>query len=394
MEIAREWLREQWPFLSLAIASTTLIHKPGYGTLGVDRYWRLYYDPPEEWTTVQLGGVIAHEIAGHLMREHAQRAAAAGVSTNVDAKLWNWATDAKINAWLKGCGIPLPASGIYPETLGFPPALLTEEDVYAWLKENVEIIEIDAAGCGGGSGVTNIPEPFEEGEPSEGKPGLMPVDAASILRETAEEIQRQLATQGRGSVPGEWVRWAEERLRAAVVPWPRALSALVRRWATTRRGRRDYSYAKIHRRQSVTPWWIRPAPVEPEFSLGAVIDTSGSMGADDLMGALSELDGACKAAGVPVKAYACDAEAHALGSVSTARSLVDKLVGGGGTDMGVGIEAALKARPRPDAIIVLTDGETPWPPEPPVPVGVVLLREAETPPWAIRLEAFRGKEQQ
>ncbi len=37
------------------------------------------------------------------------------------------------------------------------------------------------------------------------------------------------------------------------------------------------------------------------------------------------------------------------------------LIGGGGTDLRAGFAKALRANPRPDVVVVLTDGQTPWP---------------------------------
>ena len=41
------------------------------------------------------------------------------------------------------------------------------------------------------------------------------------------------------------------------------------------------------------------------------------------------------------------------------------LVGGGGTDLIPGIETLAAQRPRPDLIVILTDGDTPWADDPP-----------------------------
>jgi predicted metal-dependent peptidase len=62
-----------------------------------------------------------------------------------------------------------------------------------------------------------------------------------------------------------------------------------------------------------------------------------------------------------------------------------QLAGGGGTDMGSGIESAAALRPRPSVVIVLTDGYTPWPDQPPPGIRVIvgLLTEGMRPPgWA------------
>jgi Mg-chelatase subunit ChlD len=62
-----------------------------------------------------------------------------------------------------------------------------------------------------------------------------------------------------------------------------------------------------------------------------------------------------------------------------------KLLGGGGTDMGAGLAAAVELAPRPDLIIVLTDGRTPWPARAPDRAKVVvgLLDPAgSVPGWA------------
>ncbi|MDQ6928630.1 MAG: VWA-like domain-containing protein, partial [Actinomycetota bacterium] len=56
--------------------------------------------------------------------------------------------------------------------------------------------------------------------------------------------------------------------------------------------------------------------------------------------------------------------------VSSARAV--QLVGGGGTDMGAGLEAAARMRPRPSVVVVLTDGQTPWPTDAPKGMHVVI----------------------
>jgi predicted metal-dependent peptidase len=89
--------------------------------------------------------------------------------------------------------------------------------------------------------------------------------------------------------------------------------------------------------------------------------------------ALAEVEGILSRAGLrqtQVRVLAVDTNVQAVTRVSRASQV--ELAGGGGTDMGAGIEAASKLRPRPTVVIVLTDGFTPWPPRAPRGVRVVV----------------------
>lgn len=60
-----------------------------------------------------------------------------------------------------------------------------------------------------------------------------------------------------------------------------------------------------------------------------------------------------------VRVLSCDAAAHVSGPICESEGIT--LLGGGGTDLRKGFATALAGRPSPDVIVVLTDGQTPWP---------------------------------
>ena len=109
------------------------------------------------------------------------------------------------------------------------------------------------------------------------------------------------------------------------------------------------------------------------IEVAIVCDTSGSMDDDALASVLAEVEAIIARAGLRahgVAALAVDTEVHESRRVRRAADV--RLAGGGGTDMGAGIAAAVARRPRPDVIVVLTDGYTPWPDQPPAGVRVVV----------------------
>ena len=175
------------------------------------------------------------------------------------------------------------------------------------------------------------------------------------------------------------------------------LASEVRRGLAWAAGAIDYDSSRPSRRQSALGAVLLPALRGRVPEVAVVVDTSGSMREADLSRALAEVEGVVRAVGVRTNAVtvlACDTHAHAVRRVSSARQVV--LEGGGGTDMAAGIGAALALRPRPQLVVVLTDGLTPWPDTPPrastkVVVGLIGDRGSAppVPAWArsVRIEA-------
>src|SRR6266542_2183268 len=109
------------PFLALALYALTPVADPGRGTFAVDEEWRIRVDPAAlaNWSVDECAGVFLHEV-GHVVRGHASRARACGISDST-ARLWNLAADAEINDDLVDDDVVLPARPVVPATLGEPP---------------------------------------------------------------------------------------------------------------------------------------------------------------------------------------------------------------------------------------------------------------------------------
>ena len=193
-------------------------------------------------------------------------------------------------------------------------------------------------------------------------------------------------------MPLGWQRWADDLLEPKV-DWRRALAAEVRAGVGSVAGCVDYSYMRPSRRASVTGDVIMPALRRPLPTVAIVIDTSGSMSNDLLAAAVAEVKGILQGVGLDgdhLHVLSCDAYVHGVQRITSARQI--ELRGGGGTNMGAGIDAALELRPSPSVVVVLTDGYTPWPADPPkrarVVVGLVGAGHWPAPSWArcVRIE--------
>ncbi len=281
--------------------------------------------------------------------------------------------DMEINDDLKNEKVTLPPGGVYPSSYEFPDGELVEQ-YYERLIEKRDgggggggfLLKIDGpAGGQCGSCAGGEAGPWELGAPSDGNHGVSEAAGELIRLKTAEDIVAELESGGksRGTVPSSLERWAREKLKPKV-DWRKVLGGLLRQTVADIAGLVDYSYSKPARRQSVSNGIIFPALRHPLPLVAVVIDTSGSMSEHELAIAVTEVGGILKKIGLRdgLTVIPVDAAVHSCKRVFTPNQI--QLAGGGGTDMGVGIEKAATLRPKPAACVVLTDGLTGWPATP------------------------------
>ncbi|MEQ7845765.1 vWA domain-containing protein [Nocardioides kribbensis] len=379
------------PYLAHALYALVPVATTDVATISADELWRVYVNPA--WlAATDIKGVGAEFLhaAWHLLQEHATRARDLRVTTWT-AKHWKTATDVAIEHTLTQARIPNDMSSAKGE--GLPPGRSSEE-YYAMLSglpadsENAGDPNTELPMCGSAcDGLTRSHE-----LPAEADLGHVDPDTAQYLRE-----QTAIAYQGhctaRGTDPGGLGRWAKHILEPEI-PWEPLLTAAVRRAIGWTNGHTHYTYLKRSRRQSAVREILLPGTRRPVPAVAMVVDTSGSVD-DVLLGrAMGEVDGALKALGIAdaqLTVLACDAAVHAVNRIRDIRDT--ELAGGGGTDLRVGLRAASDLKPRPDLVVVFTDGYTPWPDTPPpgsAVVAAILGRRGDplppTPAWAKRVE--------
>jgi len=336
---------EAYPYYARGFAAMTPVERKitslgKEATLCVDKYWRLYWCPEAlEHFKYNLPAVLRHELE-HLLRDHADRC---GPRNPIG---WNLAADAEINDDIEN----MPPGCIFPANFEMDEGL-TAEDYYRKGEEWAQQHQ-----CGGteGSGVTGTAESWEEGAPS-GNEAITDSGAAEELRDQiANDIQAH-AAQGRGNVPQSVLVWAQARAKGRLprISWQRSVRDRLRKIA---HGRQDYSFARMSRRQERGSRVILPGTIKYEPKLAIIIDTSGSMSgeADWVAGMLRDL-AKMRAESVIID---CDADVHGVRPLKGWKDVL-KSRGGGGTDMRVGIDRAKQE--HADLIVVLSDGDTPWP---------------------------------
>lgn len=344
---------DQRPYYARAIAALTPVSEPRVATLAVDSSWRLYYSPEfiERLDLTDVAALIAQHEVEHLLRDHSHRRG------DRNPQRWNIAADYEINDDADPALIARAGGATSPQ-----PGLLAEE-YYATANES------PSCDCGSGAGG----EPAAWELPADG----LGVDecAADVLREAVRSDVRDHVAKHPGSVPAGVELWASERRARVYTPWHVGLHRYIT--ALARAGRAsNYTWRRVARRQRAV---LHPAAERYQLSVALIVDTSGSMAAHaEVLGVALDVIRRSQCSVIE-----CDTKARVHGA---------RWIGGGGTDLRAGF--ALACRERADAIVVLTDGYTPWPDSPPsVPTIVVLTPDgAAAPSWARELRLPRGAE--
>ncbi|MEV5576900.1 VWA-like domain-containing protein [Spirillospora sp. NPDC052269] len=349
------------PYLATALFALHVVEDRSVLTMAVDTHWRCYVSPGFVARTPveDLAGVWVHEVS-HLLRDHHGRgqryAKEQGENNGPGERLRrNIAADFEINDDIYGDGLPLPAGAVLPSMLGLSDGLLMEEYLRT---TSFSKLTPDLAWLDCGSGADGQDRPWELGP--DGAHGLSRQQRDAVRFRVAEGIK------GRpGEAPEGWRRWADEAFHPPQ-PWRQLLGAAVRSAAGAPGAGADHSYRRPSRRAAAVPGVLLPSLRRKPPQVCVVIDTSGSVSDAELGCALLEVAAISRAVGGRrdlVSVISCDAAAGVAVPLCRAENL--ELIGGGGTDLRSGFTRALRSRPRPDVIVALTDGQTPWPSEQP-----------------------------
>jgi len=319
-------------------------------------------------------GLLVHEIA-HCILDHQGR------RQGREPKAFNIAADIALNPLVKESGFTLPDGALFPGQGPFkdlPPGKSAE-----WYYE-----QLPKNGKGGG----------QPGQPGYGE-GNDPGKCGGVMDSGDEAQQKQNqaewqvsvsqaanAAKKRGTLPGGLSRIVEELLTPEN-RWQDELSDFV---SNVFDARDDYSWSRPNRRFLSSGLYLPSLRSESLGSFVVAIDTSGSVGKDELALFVGHLNAILECRPAKVHVLYCDAQVHRADewNPSDGPMVVSDAPGGGGTEHSPIWDWIKDNDVEPEAVICLTDGYTSWGKDPGVPVLWAMTTDVKAPfGRTIRIEA-------
>jgi predicted metal-dependent peptidase len=291
-------------------------------------------------------GLVAHEVMHNALAHHARRG-------QRDKARWNVAADLAVNPLLIDAGFILPKGGCIPGQghYGKLPNGKSAEEYYALLPGESRGENEDEGPCPDPGGCGGVMDPGD-GSPAACKEAEA---EAAVAVSQAERVAKQ-----RGELPGGIARLVEQVLEPKV-DWREILRAFISRFA-----RNDYSWAHPNRRFIHQGLYLPGLRSEELGDVVLAVDTSGSIGREELNRFAAEAEGILQAYDCALTILYHDASiqhVHTWGP--TDGPLVLEPKGGGGTDHQPVFEWIAEQGVDPACLVCLTDLASSFPPEPP-----------------------------
>lgn len=317
-------------------------------------------------------GLLAHEVmhlaSGHIWPWRRQWR---------DPKLWNSAGDFFINSILRKEGFTLPEGGLYNPDFDDK----CEEEIYDILAKNKKDGKggtqptwedllpgmLDGKDGGGSDG--------DDKDNGAASGGMSPKEIEDLAQEWKElVIEAAHVAKSKGQFPSSLERLVDD-ISKPKVPWYALLEQFVNEVI-----RDDYNEL-IHDRRYVQYGIYLPDMFSEGCSVAVAIDTSGSIGPDEIQAFVSETVGILRSRNVrSIRIFACDAAVHLDETLNAWDSIPEDFPGGGGTDFRPVFDALEDSPQRPACLVYLTDGMGNYPEDPPAyPVLWVMPNEYDVP---------------
>lgn len=430
-QIARKWYK--WIGIYLETIPTKYTEK--VPTMAVDNVGRLYVNPEfvEGLKVEEIAYVLLHEICHNLLDHAARRQRALAEPSDKALLVWNIAADLCVQQLLGNYDQHRPDGTVnIGDAMRDNPALsrnMSTERYFTLLfnsdDDHSDVYDepIYQSREPQGDGEQGNPgeqgdDPSEQGSDQSGQSKSRPSDKPGTPRSVGgssadgvprdyedkrdlasagknlaklQEVRKELGDDpeiGRGTEAGQIKQALDNRLCPQPDPFDR-LKSIVSQSMPSDVGTENWTYRKRGRLTECDD--LPKAGVErlaPRCTI--VVDTSGSMCCQErTTRAMTAIAQGCARVKKP-RVIAWDASL-ADDKELTCHTQFD-WSGCGGTDMSEAVEYAAKLTPRPDAIVLVTDGGTPWPQHRlPMPLIVALVADDGVPPdWAITVDLTKG----
>lgn len=401
----------------LAAARTRLIlDKPFLGALTLrlplkpaDPKWCLttatdarafYYNPEyiKALSVAETEFVLAHE-ALHCALLHFSR------RQHRVKHRWDLACDFAINPLLVDDGLKPPAGALFLEEFDG----MTAEEIYPLIDDNTDLEPLDQhmyddaressheqnrerdnKRDGGGDSKQN------DDDNSGGKRGEVDANAngapqppplsANERDALGVQWQQRLAgaaqqAQQAGKLGGAMARLVDHLLQPQL-PWRMLLARYM-----TALARDDYSFTRPSKREGDA---ILPSLRSNQVDITVILDTSGSIGADELGAFVAEVDALKGQLRARVTLHACDAQLAAAGpwvcEPWEELRVPEKLAGGGGTNFVPAFAWAERQDRAPNLLLYFTDGLGEFPAQAPHYPVLWLIKGKAKVPWGQRVQ--------